>query len=85
VRSEVSWIIEHHGIFQLYYYGDTTGVDKNAREIYRGHKYLIVEKNFVSLGIKCHLIPIMLAITLHILHRWFVKFFHGHHLTPALS
>ena len=39
VRSEVAWIIEHHGIFQLYYYGDATGVDRNAREIYRGHKW----------------------------------------------
>ena len=39
VRSEVTWIIEHHGIFQLYYYGDAMGVDKHAREIYRGHKW----------------------------------------------
>jgi len=39
VRAEVSWIIEHHGIFQMYYYGDAMGVDKNAREIYRGHKW----------------------------------------------
>ena len=39
VRSEVAWIIEHHGIFQLYCYCDATGVDKNAREIYRGHKW----------------------------------------------
>ena len=39
VRTEVAWIIEHHGIFQLYYYGDAMGVDKNAREIYRGHKW----------------------------------------------
>ena len=39
VRSEVAWIIEHHGVFQMYYYGDAMGVDKNAREIYRGHKW----------------------------------------------
>ena len=39
VRTEVAWIIEHHGIFQLYYYGDAMGVDKHAREIYRGHKW----------------------------------------------
>ena len=39
LRSEVTWIIEHHGIFQLYYYRDATGVDKNAHEIYRGHKW----------------------------------------------
>ena len=39
VRSEVAWIIEHHGVFQLYYSGDAMGVDKNAREIYRDHKW----------------------------------------------
>ena len=39
VRGEVAWVIEHHGVFQMYYYGDATGVDKNAREIYRGHKW----------------------------------------------
>ena len=39
VRSEVALIIEHHGVFQMYYYGDAMGVDKNAREIYRGHKW----------------------------------------------
>ena len=39
VRTQVAWIIEHHGILQLYYYGDAMGVDKNAREIFRGHKW----------------------------------------------
>ena len=39
VRSEVAWIIEHHGVFQMHYYGDAMGVDKNARDIYRGHKW----------------------------------------------
>ena len=39
VRAEVSWIIEHHGVFQMFYYGDAMGVDKNAREIYRSHKW----------------------------------------------
>ena len=46
---------------------------------------LIVAKNFMSVVIKCHLILIILSIRLHILHRWFVKFFHGHYLTPAMS
>ena len=39
VRSEVAWIIEHHGVFQMHYCGDAMGADKNAREIYRGHKW----------------------------------------------
>ena len=37
VRAEVALIIEHHGVFQAYYYGDAMGVDKNARDIYRDH------------------------------------------------
>ena len=39
VRAEVAWIIEHHGVFQAYYYGDAMGVDKNARDIYRDHAW----------------------------------------------
>ena len=39
VRAEVAWIIEHHGVFQMHYYGDALGVDKNARDIYRDHAW----------------------------------------------
>ena len=39
VRAEVAWIIEHHGVFQMYYYGDAMGVDKNAHDTYRGHEW----------------------------------------------
>ena len=39
VREEVTWIIEHHGVFQMYYYGDAAGLNKNERERYRGHKW----------------------------------------------
>jgi len=39
VRAEVTWIIEHHGIFQMYYYGDAAGVNKHERERYRGHDW----------------------------------------------
>ena len=39
VRAEVAWIIEHHGVFQMHYYGEAMGVDKNARDIYRDHAW----------------------------------------------
>ena len=39
VRAEVTWIIEHHGVFQMYYYGDAAGLNKDERERYRGHKW----------------------------------------------
>jgi len=37
VRWEVSWVVEHHGIFQMIYYAHHYGWDKNARDRYRDH------------------------------------------------
>ncbi len=37
VRWEVSWTVEHHGIFQTLYYGHHYGWDRNARDRYRDH------------------------------------------------
>lgn len=39
VSEENHWIIQHHGLFQGYYYYDKIGKDPNARERLRGHKY----------------------------------------------
>ncbi|MGB1471310.1 MAG: HD domain-containing protein, partial [Candidatus Puniceispirillaceae bacterium] len=39
VRAEVTWILEHHGIFQMVYYADKLGLNKDERERYRGHKW----------------------------------------------
>ena len=39
VREEVAWAVEHHGIFQMVYYADHYGWDKNARERFRDHIY----------------------------------------------
>jgi predicted HD phosphohydrolase len=39
VRPEVTWIVEKHGLFQLYYYGHHVGLNQNAREVLRGHKW----------------------------------------------
>jgi predicted HD phosphohydrolase len=46
VRAEVTWVIEHHGIFQLYYFGDAEGVNKNERDRYAGHKWFDSCDNF---------------------------------------
>ena len=32
VREEVTWVVEHHGIFQMIYYAHHYGWDKNARD-----------------------------------------------------
>lgn len=37
VRWEVSWVVEHHGIFQMVYYAHHYGWDPEARERFRDH------------------------------------------------
>lgn len=37
VRWEVAWVVEHHGIFQMLYYGHHYGWDRNARDRFRDH------------------------------------------------
>ena len=37
VRDEITWVIEHHGIFQMIYYAHHYGWDKDARDRYRNH------------------------------------------------
>jgi predicted HD phosphohydrolase len=37
VDEKMHWIVEHHGIFQGYYFWHHSGGDRFARERYRGH------------------------------------------------
>lgn len=37
VRWDVAWCIEHHGIFQMFYYGRHYGWDENARDEFKDH------------------------------------------------
>ena len=46
VSEKTCWIIEKHGIFQLYYYAHHLGGNKNEREKFKGHKYYIDTINF---------------------------------------
>ena len=39
VSEKTHWIVEKHGIFQLYYYAHHIGGNRNEREKYKGHKY----------------------------------------------
>ncbi len=39
VSARNHWIIEHHGLFQGYYYFDKIGKDRNARDAFRGHEH----------------------------------------------
>ncbi len=48
VREECTWVMRHHGIFQLVYYGDKVGMDPDARENYRGHRHFDAAATFVE-------------------------------------
>ncbi len=39
VSEKTAWIVEKHGIFQMYYYAHHLGFNKNERDKYKGHKY----------------------------------------------
>ena len=38
VSEKTHWIVEKHGIFQLYYYAHHLGNNKNESDKYKGHK-----------------------------------------------
>ena len=39
VRAEVTWVVEHHGVFQKLYYARYFGEDPELRAAYRDHPY----------------------------------------------
>ncbi len=39
VSEKLYWIIKTHGVFQMYYYGDQCGMDKNTRERFRSNPW----------------------------------------------
>ena len=43
------WMIEHHGIFQHYYFGELLGLDKNERDQFNGHIYFDKTEQFCEL------------------------------------
>lgn len=49
VSAENHWILEHHGVFQGYYFHHYLGGDRDKREIYRDHE------SFEACAQFCHL------------------------------
>lgn len=39
VRPEVTWVVRHHGLFQMYFYAHHFGDDPDARDIHKDHPY----------------------------------------------
>jgi predicted HD phosphohydrolase len=48
VSADCLWTIEHHGEFQMYYYGHHYGWDRNQRDQYRGHEFYDVCDHFCA-------------------------------------
>lgn len=49
VSEENHWIIQHHGIFQGYYFFHFLGLDREMREKFRGHPYFEKTEEFCRL------------------------------------
>jgi predicted HD phosphohydrolase len=39
VRAQVTWVVDMHGLFQLYYFGHHRGIDRHGRERHRDHPW----------------------------------------------
>ncbi len=39
VDDRLHWIVKHHGVFQLYYYGEQMGMDRNVRDRFKNHPW----------------------------------------------
>ena len=46
VSEKTHWIVEKHGEFQMYYYANHLGGNRNQRDKYKGHKYYQDTVNF---------------------------------------
>jgi predicted HD phosphohydrolase len=57
VRSEVTWVVEQHGIFQRYHYVHHLGGDRNARDKFKGHVWYQSCMNFCDNWDQCSFDP----------------------------
>jgi predicted HD phosphohydrolase len=57
VRPEVTWIVEHHGLFQNYYYVHHLGGNRNARDKFRDHPWFQACKDFCANWDQCSFDP----------------------------
>ena len=39
ISPRICWIVGHHDVFQLYYYGEQMGYDRNARDVFKDHQW----------------------------------------------
>ena len=75
VSEKTRWIVEKHGIFQLYYYAHHLGYNKNERENYRGHKYYKDTINFCESWDQKSFDPNFKSLTLKDFEPYVMKIF----------
>ena len=46
VREECRWVIKHHGIFQLKYYGEKIGLNPKESQKFKNHEHFAAAVNF---------------------------------------
>ena len=73
VRAEVAWIIEHHGVFQMYYYGDAWALIKTPVIFTATMPGLTAASDFAVIGIRWPLIPIIRQSHWRISNQCFAK------------
>jgi predicted HD phosphohydrolase len=57
VRPEVAWVVEHHGLFQNYYYVHHLGGDRYARDRLRDHRWYGACVHFCAAWDQCSFDP----------------------------
>jgi predicted HD phosphohydrolase len=57
VRPEVAWIVQHHGLFQNYYYVHHLGGDRHARDRLREHPWYAACVHFCAAWDQCSFDP----------------------------
>jgi predicted HD phosphohydrolase len=57
VRSEVTWIVEQHGLFQSYYYAHHSGGNRDGRDRFRDHPWYQACRDFCANWDQCSFDP----------------------------
>ena len=90
VREEVTWVVEHHGVFQQYYTGRFTGADPEARERFRDHPHFDATAAFCERWDQCSFDPSYRSDPLESFRPELVEVFarphfDDHHLRPGVE
>lgn len=57
VKEEVSWVVRHHGIFQMHYNVSLSETERNSREQFRNHTYYQKAVDFCEQWDQCSFDP----------------------------